>query len=189
MSQSVRDMLANRRFTIPLMILLAFCLVGLILIGVVLIWQPDFLDDGTTVAQASVTSPPEQTALPTVAPTATETATPRPSPTLVPLGTQPATAPEASPSSAEGDETQEAAEQTTTAVTGETATVEEGSTPEATATVVEEGGSEEATPAPTEPTVEEGELAQTGIGWGLVFFSGAALGLLAIVARRLRLTL
>ena len=99
MSQGVRDMLANRRFTIPLMILLAFCLVGLILIGVVLIWQPDFLDDGTTVAQASVTSPPEQTALPTTAPTATETATPRPSPTLVPLGTQPATTPEAMTSS------------------------------------------------------------------------------------------
>jgi hypothetical protein len=46
-----------------------------------------------------------------------------------------------------------------------------------------------------EPTVEEAtttpepedELADTGVGWGLVVFSAIGLGALVIVARRLRM--
>jgi len=40
MSQGLRELLANRRFAIPLIVLLAFCFVGLLLIGVILIWKP-----------------------------------------------------------------------------------------------------------------------------------------------------
>jgi cytoskeletal protein RodZ len=179
MSQGVRNMLANRRFAVPLIILLAFCLIGLILIGAVLIWQPSFLDGGgTTVAQESATATLEPTASATLGPTATATATatPQPSPTLVPLGTQPVATSEATVATAEVAETQDATQLTTTAVAGQTATAEEGS-------------GEEATPAPTEAAGEGEELAQTGVGWGLILFSGVGLGLLAAVARRLRLTL
>jgi cytoskeletal protein RodZ len=177
MSQGVRDLLANRRFAVPLIVLLAFCLIGLILIGIVLIWQPGPPDDGGSVAQNTATPLPESTE--TLAPTAAETATPRSSPTLVPVGTQvvstkPASTVVADPSTAEAEETEAAPQQTLTAEAGETATAEAGS-------------GEDATPAPTESPEEGGELAQTGIGWGLVLFSGAGLGLLAAVARRLRL--
>ena len=49
MSQGLREMLANRRFAIPLIVLLAFCFVGLILVGVVLILKPGAPDQGTEV--------------------------------------------------------------------------------------------------------------------------------------------
>jgi hypothetical protein len=148
-------------------------LIGLILIGVVLIWQPAALDDLGRLAQATTAVLPEETE--TATPTATKTATPRPSPTLVPLGTQPAATPETTASGAEAEETQDVAEQTMTAVAVDTA-------------AAQGGNGEEATPAPTESPEEDDELAQTGIGWGLILFSGAGLGLLAAVARRLRLT-
>ena len=95
MSQGLRDMLANRRFAIPLIILLAFCFVGLILVGVVLILQPSSDDAAAAVTDTPVVDEPTAQATATLPPTEEPTA--RPSPTLVPVGT-PVT-------SAVGDET------------------------------------------------------------------------------------
>lgn len=179
MSQGLRDMLANRRFAIPLIILLAFCFIGLILIGIVLIWQPGAPDEAEPVAQETGTAAPEPTDLATFTPTATDTATPRPSPTLVPVGT-PQT--EATLSTAQVGETEVAAQQTQTAEAGQTPSAADET---ATATA---GEGEEATAAPTDTAVvDEEELAETGIGWGLILVSGVGLGLLAVAARRLRL--
>ncbi len=156
MSQGLREMLANRRFAIPLIILLAFCFVGLILVGVVLILRPGAPDVDEPVAQTTGSPEPEATEPATSTPSATETPTPKPSPTLVPLGTS-------VDSAAGGDGTP------TTAATSEpTATAE----PTAEATSV--------------PITDE-ELADTGIGWGLVLFAGVGLAGLAIVARRFRM--
>ena len=55
MSQGLREMLANRRFAIPLIVLLGFCFVGLILVGVVLILKPGSPDADEPVAQATNT--------------------------------------------------------------------------------------------------------------------------------------
>ncbi|MGD8472866.1 MAG: hypothetical protein PVH95_01150 [Anaerolineae bacterium] len=152
MSQGLRDMLANRRFAIPLIILLAFCFVGLILVGIVLILRP-----GTDEPVAGVTETPaaESTTEPTTTLSPTEEPTARPSPTLVPLGTP--------VSSAGGNGTP------TTAATAE---------PTATFTP---------SPQATEIPVTDEELADTGIGWGLVVFAGIGMGLLAVAARRMRL--
>jgi hypothetical protein len=191
MSQGLRDMLANRRFAIPLIALLAFCFIGLILIGVVLIWQPGASDDQGSVAQdtASPTVESTEPATSTPAPTATATSTPRPSPTLVVLDTPqggtaetPGAGTEEPVSTVQVGETQAAAEATLTAAAGETV-----SPADQTATV-EAGNGEEATTAPTDTaTPEDEELAQTGIGWGLILISGVGLGLLAVAARRLRM--
>jgi len=199
MSQGLRDMLANRRFAIPLIVLLAFCFIGLILIGIVLIWQPGAPDRGEPVAQETASATAEPTDLATFTPTATSTSTPRPSPTLVVLDTPGAGTPgaetpdEETPgaetpgveeplSTAEVGETQVAAEQTMTADAGQT-----GSSADQTATA-EAASGEEPTAAPTDTaTVDDEELAQTGVGWGLILFSGVGLGLLAIAARRLRM--
>lgn len=152
MSQGLRDMLANRRFAIPLIVLLAFCFVGLILVGIVLILRPG---DNGDVAQATDTPVLEPTARATSTPIPTEEPTQRPTPTLVPLGT--------SVSSGSGDETP------TTAATEEP-TAAPTQTPSATGT----------------PITDE-ELADTGIGWGLVLVAGIGLGMLAVAARRLRM--
>ncbi|MFN2182356.1 MAG: hypothetical protein ACK2UU_00130 [Anaerolineae bacterium] len=152
MSQGLRDMLANRRFAIPLIVLLAFCFVGLILVGIVLILRPG---DNGDVAQATGTPVPEATARATSTPIPTEEPTQRPTPTLVPLGT--------SVSSGSGDQTP------TTAATEE---------PTAAATQ---------TPKATGTPITDEELADTGIGWGLVLISGIGLGMLAVAARRLRM--
>ncbi len=184
MSQGLRDMLANRRFAIPLIILLAFCFIGLILIGVVLIWQPGARDRGTPVAQQSATAAVEPTELATFTPAAASTATPRPSPTLVPVGTVVTSAApeaEATLSTAQVEETQVASQQTMTAMAGEVP-----SAADQTATAAAMSGGE-ATAAPTATPGDDEELAQTGIGWGLILVSGAGLGLLAVAARRLRL--
>lgn len=151
MSQGVREMLANRRFAIPLIILLAFCFVGLILVGIVLILRPG---DNGEVAQATNTPNLELTAQATSTPTPTEEPTRRPTPTLVPLGT-PVTSP--------------GGDQTPTAVTAE---------PTSTPTQ---------TPQATQTPITDEELADTGIGWGLVLFAGVGLGMLAVAARRLRM--
>ena len=165
MSRDLRDMLANRRFAIPLIILLAFCFVGLILVGVVLILRPGASDGGEPVAQATATVTLVPTDQATSTPSPTNSPTPRSSPTLVPLGTS------TEPVSAGTAVTSVAGEPT---ATGEatTAVPTSPSTPagEATAT----------------PQTED-ELAQTGVGWGLVLFSGAGLAVLALIARRLRL--
>ena len=169
MSQDLRDMLANRRFAIPLIILLAFCFVGLILVGIVLILRPGASDGGESVAQATATVTLEPTDRLTSTPAPTDSPTPRPTPTLVPLGTPTELVPAGTPvSSAGGDATP----------TGESATA--SVTAEATSTTAPTGEAT-ATPQP------EDELAQTGVGWGLILFSGAGLAGLVLIARRLRL--
>jgi hypothetical protein len=164
MSQGLRDMLANRRFAIPLIGLLALCLIGLLMIGFVIIFQPG--KSPTPVAQASGTATvaPSDTLEPTWTVRPTDSPTPRPSPTLVPVGTV-ATA---ITSQATGE---------VTSVVGGTATVQ------ATATSVQQATSQ----ATATPQPGENELAETGVGWGLVLFSGMGLALLALVARRMRL--
>ena len=164
MSQGLREMLANRRFAIPLIILLAFCFVGLILVGVVLILKPGAPAADQPVAETTSSPGLEVTEQATLTPTATEMPTRRPTPTLVPVGTSVDSESAGTPvSSAGGDETP------TTAATAE---------PTATA-----GQSAEATSVP----ITDEELADTGIGWGLVFFAGVGLAGLAIVARRFRM--
>ena len=168
MSQGLRDMLGNRRFAIPLIILLAFCFIGLILVGVVLILRPGAPDTEEAVAQATATQPLEATERPTSTRAPTDSPTPRPTPTLVPLGTQVSSSTEGTPVSSAGDgATPTGAVETAEAT--ETPTSSEG-TGDATAT----------------PQAEE-ELAETGVGWGLILFSGVGLGILVLVARRLRL--
>jgi len=128
MSQGFREMLANRRFAIPLIVLLAFCFIGLILVGIVLILRPG---DGAPVAQATtpaatatrsqpVTFTPSPTATPlptdisspilpestatsssTPSPTPTATATPQPTPSPSPTPSPeppPSTTPSPTPS-------------------------------------------------------------------------------------------
>jgi len=63
---------------------------------------------------------------------------------------------------------------------GEDATPTTAATAEPTAT---SGQSAEATATP----VTDEELADTGIGWGLVLFAGIGLAGLAVVARRFRM--
>jgi hypothetical protein len=165
MSQDLRDMLSNRRFAIPLIILLAFCFVGLILVGVVLILRPGAPQDDEPVAQATATVPADATDLPTSTPAPTDSPTPRSSPTLVPVGTEVTSGSGGTPvSSVDGDAT----------ATEPVATVEPTST--------ETAGAEATATPPTEE-----ELAETGVGWGLILFSGIGLALLVLVARRLRL--
>lgn len=164
MSQGLREMLANRRFAIPLIVLLAFCFVGLILVGVVLILKPGSSDGDEAVAQATNTPALEATEQVTSTPISTETPTRRPTPTLVPMGTPVDSTSGGTPvSSVGGDGTP------TTAATAE---------PTATA-----GQTAQATSIP----VTDEELADTGIGWGLVLFAGVGLAMLAIVARRFRM--
>ena len=163
MSQGLRNMLANRRFAIPLIVLLAFCFVGLILVGVVLILKPGAPDGDERVAEVTDAPTLEVTEQATVAATATKTSTPRPTPTLVPLGTSVDSDSGETPVPSGGDETP------TTAATAE-----------ATATA---GQAAEETPVP----ITDEELADTGIGWGLVLFAGVGLAGLAIVARRFRM--
>jgi len=150
-------MLANRKFAIPLIVLLAFCLVGLILVGIVLILKPGSTDaNGTAVAGMTSTSEQQEVStevVPTEEPT--DVPTPRPTPTLVPLGT--------SVDSAAGDED---------ATPTTAATAEPTASPSPQATSI--------------PITDE-ELADTGIGWGLVLFAGIGLALLAVAARRLRM--
>lgn len=188
MSQGLRDMLANRRFAIPLIILLAFCFVGLILVGIVLILRPGASDNGEPVAQATETALVEPTDEATSTPLPTDTPTPRPSPTLVPVGTT---------VSSTGGESEATPEGVGTPVSsggeGEaTAKPEEGGTEVASSaqdtpepTEETEGAAEEATATTTPP--QEEELAQTGVGWGLILASAVGLGLLVIAARRLRM--
>lgn len=153
MSQGMRDMLSNRRFSIPLIILLGAIFVGLILVGIVLIMGGGNGDNGE-VAQATSTTAPEPTALSTSSPTPTKPATAQPTPTLVPLGT---------PVSSGGDQATPEATEAASPTTEPTA--------QATAT----------------PLPEEEELADTGVGWGLIIISGVGLAALVLFTRRLRL--
>lgn len=177
MSQGMRDMLANKKFAIPLIVLLGFCLVGLILVGIVLLLRP-----GARAAEV----PPQDVAgevltpsvtpveLVTFTPTATDTPTPRPTATLVPVDTvaPPAGTSEATVDIGGGEGTGTAEATATTATGGQATATSAPSQPTAT----------------TAPTTAEGELAQTGLGWGLILFSSAGLAGLAMAARRLRLS-
>jgi hypothetical protein len=159
-------MLANRRFAIPLIVLLAFCFVGLILVGIVLIVRPGAPDADEPVAGVTNTPDLESTAQATSTQVPTDAPTRRPTPTLVPLGTPVDSASGGTPvSSAGGDATP------TTATTAEP-TATSGQSAQATATPV--------------PITDE-ELADTGIGWGLVLFAGVGLAMLAVAARRFRM--
>lgn len=162
MSQGMRDMLSNRRFSIPLIILLGTIFVGLILVGIVLIVGAGNGNNGE-VAQATSTTAPQPTALFTSSPTPTESSTPRPTPTLVPLGTSVSSA---------GDQATPAATEAASPTTGPAAQATPGTGSAAQAT---------ATPLP------EDELADTGVGWGLVIISGIGLAALVLFARHLRL--
>ena len=166
MSQGFREMLANRRFAIPLIVLLASCFIGLILVGIVLILRPGDGADGSPVAQATTPAATATRSQPvTFTPSPTATRTPRPSPTLVPMGT--VVSGTAEPSA------------TASPVPSEEAS------PLATATPVS-GGSASAQETAT-PVAQDDELADTGLGWGLVIFSGLGLAILLAGARRLRL--
>ncbi len=165
MSQGFRDLLSNRKFAIPLIALLALCFVGLLLLGIAFI-LPAL--KGGKVAQATATPAASATQMPTSTPVPTNTPTPKPSPTPVIVYTF-TPAPTGQP----------------TAAVGATASPTSPGTAPAT-TQPTSAASPTVTPTPTSQA-EEGELAQTGVGWGLILFSGLGLVLLAFVARRLRL--
>jgi hypothetical protein len=167
-------MLGNRRFAIPLIILLAFCFIGLILVGIVLILRPGAPADSTPVAQATATVALEATEEPSSTPEPVDSPTPRPTPTLVPMGT-----------SVDSESTGTAA--STAVSTAEssagTAVSSSGTDEPTTEATAAEGAAEEAT---TTPDGEE-QLADTGVGWGLILVSGVGLAILVLVSRRLRL--
>jgi hypothetical protein len=131
-----------------------------------LILRPGDGDNGDQVAQATMpAATATQTQPVTFTPSPTATRTPRPSPTLVPMGT-------VEPGAAQPSATA-------------SATATEVGSPLATSTPVS-GGS--ALPQPTStPVAQDDELADTGLGWGLIIFSGLGLAILLAGARRLRL--
>ena len=181
MSQGIRDMLANRKFAIPLIVLLSFCLIGLILVGVVLLLRPGAdspAEPTQAVAGQAVTPSATAIELVTFTPAPTSTPTARPTATLVPVATV-----------AGGGEGTPGATDEVGGGAG-TATAE----PTATATSPATGGQATATTGAAQPTATTApapsseELAQTGLGWGLILFSGAGLAGLAMAARRLRLS-
>lgn len=164
MSQAFRDMLANRKFAVPLIALLFVCFVGLVLVGAVLLLRPGSDDGGRSTALAGEDITPSVTAvnLVTAMPAATSTATPRPSPTLVPLATvDVGSAATAAPTAGEGGE----------------------ATPVATMAATAAAANADA----ENNTDGDGELADTGLGWGLILFAGSGLAALTVAARRLRL--
>jgi cytoskeletal protein RodZ len=180
MSQGLRDMLANRRFAIPLIGLLALCFIGILMIGIVIIFQPGKTSEPVAEVTETATVAPTDTSAPTWTPSPTNSPTPRPSPTLVPVGTVPtgeAAQPTGEATSTSGGTPAVEASATTEPATGGEATV--------TTTTAPGGGSS----AQETATPESGddELAQTGVGWGLILFSGVGLAMLAVVARRLRM--
>ena len=179
MSQSIRDLMANKKFSIPLLILLGFSLVGLILAGVVLLQRPggEPTAEPTQVAGAALTPSVTAADLVTFTPAPTNTPTAEPSPTLLPV------APVASP----------------TLLPVAPVTSVAGGTPAATATARVAGSASPtpqntATPdtavsqatATTAATDSDGELAQTGLGSGLILLAGGGLAALAVAAHRLR---
>ena len=167
MSQGIRDMLANKKFAIPLIILLGFCLVGLILVGVVLLLRPGDGegDRSTELAGAALTPSVTAIDLVTFTPGPANTATPRPSATLVPVATVAVTAGATAAATADVGATSGAP--TAQATAAATAAVSQ-----ATATIAADG---------------DDELAQTGLGWGLILFAGGGLAALTMAARRLRM--
>lgn len=152
MSQTVRNLATNRRFAIPLIVLLALCLVGLLLLGVMLV---SGRNKPVAEATGTATLQPTQTSVSTTTPIATGQPTAKPTNTLVPVGTPVSAA-------------------TATLLPAVDATPTAGPTPGT-------GGQ------PTAIPPDRDELADTGVGWGLILASGVGLALLFIAARRLRL--
>lgn len=162
--QSFRDMLANRKFAIPLIGLLGICLVGLLMLGVVLIMpglRADTRAETVNLTPDQVAQQATQSA-PLPSPTAKPTETPRPTPTLVPVGTPVSSTTSEPTAESVGTVVAQAA---TTQPTAEAADTQ---------------------PTPTLAAADE-ELADTGLGWGLILFSGAGLAAVAAAARRLRI--
>ena len=179
MAQNFRDMLSNRKFAIPLIALLGVCFIGLLLLGIVLI-LPGLrgTSDSDRVAEAVPTEavvepePTEVPNTPTLVPT--KMPTPEATPTLVPVGTQLVSV--ADDLTATAEVNQEATPASSDAEVAATAE----STPA--------GGSGDQPTATVAPAVEDEELAETGVGWGLVIFSGAGLAAVVVAARRLRMS-
>jgi hypothetical protein len=178
MAQNFRDMLSNRKFAIPLIALLGVCFVGLLLLGIVLILpglrstaDSERVADAIPTEAAVEPEPTEVPNTPTLAPTTTPT--PEATPTLVPVGTQLASA-DANATATVKAEAQATSDASATkeAATDEPTPEGMGDQPAATAT----------------PAIEDQELAETGVGWGLVIFSGAGLAAVAVAARRLRMS-
>jgi hypothetical protein len=168
MSDGLRAMLGNRRFAIPLIILLGFCFIGLLMIGFVLIFKPGATPPSDTAAKVAVTAATDTPEPPTS--TTEPSATASPTATRTPTGTP----------------TQSAADEPPlTSVAA--ATAEPSDTPQPTTEPTSEGGSGEATATSTPEDPDDDELAQTGLGWGLVLVSSVGLGALAVLARRLRM--
>jgi hypothetical protein len=175
MSQGLRNMLANRKFAIPLIILLAFCFIGLLLIGIVLV--SGLTSREKSVAKATPTTAVAPTsALVTFTPAATKPPTPKPSPTLVRLGT--------AVSSAGGENTPAA---TTAATVAGAATKAPTTAPTSAPTTKPTSAQGAGAQATATPGTADEELAQTGVGWGLILASGIGLALLVVAVRRLRL--
>lgn len=171
MAQNVRDLLSNRKFAIPLIALLGICFVGLLLLGFVLILPSLNLGGSQPVAQATPTEAADVATSAPATPTKAPTATARPSPTLVPVGTV--------VDSGSGQDTG-------TPVSAATTTPVMGADEAATATAQAAPTESSAEGSPT-PGAEGDELADTGVGWGLIFVSGGGLAAIAIAARRLRM--
>jgi hypothetical protein len=182
MSQGLRDILTNRRFAIPLIILLAFCFIGILLIGIVLIWrpglpagqQPEARVELTATQAATSAVAPTKAAPPTQAPTA------KPTPTLVPVGTA---------VSSGGDSTTELGSPAAAPTSGQSEASAGGSatvqpTPTTGGSIQGAGTSQQQDPG---SPAGDSELAETGVGWGLVLASSMGLAVLAFVAHRLRL--
>ncbi|MBN1135609.1 MAG: hypothetical protein JXM73_03445 [Anaerolineae bacterium] len=150
----MRDLMTNRRFAIPLIIMLALCLIGLLLLGVVFVSGRN-----KPVAEAAPTATlrPTQTLVLSATPSATTQPTAKPTNTLVPVGTL---------------------------VSAATATLSPAVADTAVPTTGPTAGTGE---QPTATPPDEDELADTGVGWGLILASGVGLALLFIAARRLRL--
>jgi cytoskeletal protein RodZ len=168
MSQGLRDMLANRKFAIPLIVLLAFCLIGLFMIGIVIVFRPGHADepadvgDPLAMAAESTVIASAEILEPTATPSPTATPTRRPTATLVPVGTA-------------------------TSQSLSTSTVPATAEPVAEVQPTAAATSAQPTAQATDDPAADSELAETGVGWGLVLFSGVGLAALALVARRMRL--
>lgn len=174
MTGNLRSLLTNRRFAIPLIVLLGFCFIGLLMIGFVLIFRPGAETKADTEARIAAVAPTSPTAKRTSSPIPEASSTSTPRPTLTPFSTS-------------TKEATEEAASTTVAMTTATPTSESEAGPTETPTATAEEGTSEPTASPEPEETGDDELAQTGIGWGLVFISAVGLAGLVIVARRLRL--
>ena len=172
MSQGMRALLANRKFAIPLIALLALCLIGVLMIGIVIVAQPG--QAGELVAKAevpldigvgAVSAVPGEALEPTAMPSPVASPTPRPTATWVPVRT------------ASNQTLPMAAATATVAVVAQAQPLT--SNPATSARLLAQ--------ASDDPSAGDSELAETGVGWGLVMASGIGLAMVVLFARRMRL--